>query len=251
MTEDRRVDILGASISAVTLEEALRRIERWLAEGGSHYACFTNVHAVVLSRQDSEFRRITNEANLALPDGMPVVWASRLLGRALAERVDGPGLMLALCERSAAAGHSHYFYGGGEGVAELLAQRMVARFPGLKVAGCHCPPFRPLTPAEDEDVVTTINNSSADIVWVGLGAPKQERWMAGHVGRIEAPMMLGVGAAFDFHAGVARRAPALMRRVGLEWLFRLLTHPRRLWRRYLATNSKFLCLLARELLRRG
>ncbi|MHC5033746.1 MAG: WecB/TagA/CpsF family glycosyltransferase, partial [Planctomycetota bacterium] len=245
----RRVDILGASISALTLEEALRHIELWLAEGGSHYACFTNVHAVVLTHDDLEFRRITNEADLALPDGMPVVWASRLLGRPLAERVDGPGLMLALCERSAAAGHSHFFYGGGEGVAELLAQRMVARSPDLKVAGCHCPPFRPLTPAEDDDVVAMINNSGADIVWVGLGAPKQERWMANHVGRINAPVMLGVGAAFDFHAGVAMRAPAFLRRAGLEWLFRLLTHPRRLWRRYLVTNTKFLCLLARELVR--
>ncbi len=156
--------------------------------------------------------------------------------------------MPALCERSSARGTRHFFYGGGPGVAESLAERLQARFPGLEVAGTHTPPFRPLSEAEDASVVRLINESRADIVWVGLSTPKQERWMAAHLGRLEAPVMLGVGAAFDFHAGVIARAPAWMQKSGLEWCYRLASEPRRLWRRYLVMAPRFGVLVVLQVL---
>ncbi|MHC4481749.1 MAG: WecB/TagA/CpsF family glycosyltransferase, partial [Planctomycetota bacterium] len=156
LTHDNCVEVLGARVNAVSLEEAVRLIEERIAAGGSHYVCFSNVHTVTLGRRDGEFRRISNEADLALPDGMPLVWAARLRGGRAPERVDGPSLMLALCRRSAQKGHAHFFYGGGPGVAALLARRLRAQCPGLGVAGCHSPPFGPLGPAEDQRVVDLI-----------------------------------------------------------------------------------------------
>jgi N-acetylglucosaminyldiphosphoundecaprenol N-acetyl-beta-D-mannosaminyltransferase len=248
MGEQAPTPMLGMRISGLSVADAADRIQDYVASGRPHYVCFSNVHSVVLGQRDEEFRRIINEADLALPDGMPVVWAGRLLGHRMRERVDGPGMMLELCRRSPPLGHSHFFYGGAEGVAPRVAERLKGRFPGLNVAGCLTPPFRPLTPEEDAEVVSTINASGAGVVWVGLGAPKQERWMAAHLGQLRAPVMLGVGAAFDFHAGRLKRAPRLMQRLGLEWLFRLAVEPRRLWRRYLHTNSAFLLAVAKELL---
>lgn len=162
------------------------------------------------------------------------------------DRVYGPDLMLALCERSLEKGYRHFFYGGAPGVPERLAERLGARFPGLRVVGTFSPPFRPLTLEEDEKVVRMINGASPDILWVGLGAPKQERWMAEHRDRLRVPVMIGVGAAFDFYAGVKRQAPRWMQRAGLEWLFRLCQEPRRLWRRYLLNIPRFLCLVAAQ-----
>jgi N-acetylglucosaminyldiphosphoundecaprenol N-acetyl-beta-D-mannosaminyltransferase len=148
--------------------------------------------------------------------------------------------MLAACQRSIEKGYRHFFYGGAPGVAEILATRLHARFPTLQVVGLNTPPFRPLTPAEDRTVVVRINTAQPDIVWVGLSTPKQEHWMASHIGRLQAPVLIGVGAAFDFHAGLKRQAPRWIQRSGLEWLFRLVMEPRRLWRRYLITNPGFL-----------
>ena len=235
-----RANILGVGISIMSLEQAVESIERFIAIGGHHYVCLCNVHTVVTSRQNNEFRHIVNEADLALPDGMPLVWGARLLGYNQRERVDGPALMLALCERSLVKNYSHFFYGGRNGVPELLAEKLMARFSGLNVAGCYSPLFRPLTSKEDKQVVKMINDSGADILWVGLGAPKQERWIADHLRRVNTPVMLGVGAAFDFHCGTLKRAPRWMRKSGLEWLFRLTQEPRRLWRRYVVTNTIFL-----------
>jgi N-acetylglucosaminyldiphosphoundecaprenol N-acetyl-beta-D-mannosaminyltransferase len=159
------------------------------------------------------------------------------------ERVYGPDLLLALCRHSIRTGYRHFFYGGRPGVPERLVANLRRRFPGLRVAGTYAPPFRPLTPEEDERVVQIVNDANPDIVWVGLSTPKQERWMAAHVGRARAPVLIGVGAAFDFHAGVKKQAPPWMRRSGLEWSFRLLMEPRRLWSRYLVNGPLFLSLL--------
>src|SRR3712207_6619190 len=177
---------------------------------------------------------------------MPMVWAGRRAGAAHMERVYGPDLMLALLERAAQRGWRSFFYGGAEGVPELLAQRLTERFADLQVAGTYSPPFRPLTPAEDVEIVEKINASGADIVWIGLSTPKQERWMAAHVGRLDAPAMLGVGAAFDIHAGVLPQAPLWMQQRGLEWVYRLLREPRRLWRRYLGNNPRFVIAILRN-----
>jgi N-acetylglucosaminyldiphosphoundecaprenol N-acetyl-beta-D-mannosaminyltransferase len=234
-----RVNILGVGVSAIDMSQALGTIERWLARRGQHYVCITGVHGIMESQRDEALRRIHNRAGLVTPDGMPLVWLSRLNGQSHVERVYGPDLMLACCERSVARGYRHFFYGGGEGVAQRLADRLCSRYPGLTIAGLYTPPFRPLSAAEDQAIVREINDAGPDIVWVGLSTPKQERWMDAHVRRLRAPVLIGVGAAFDFHAGLKKQAPRWMQRSGLEWLFRLGTEPRRLWRRYLRNNPAF------------
>jgi len=242
------VNILGVGISAINMDIALETIEDWIAHHDPHYVCVTGVHGVMESQRDEHLRRIHNQAGLVTPDGMPLVWLSRLKGHRHVDRVYGPDLMVALCERSGVRRYRHFFYGGAEGVPEQLVANLRRRFPELQVAGAHSPPFRPLTPEEDEQAVQMINQAAPDIVWVGLSTPKQERWMAAHVGRVEAPVFIGVGAAFDFLAGRKRQAPRWMQRNGLEWLFRLLTEPRRLWRRYLVNNPLFVLLVLAQAL---
>jgi len=239
----QRVNILGVGVSAVNMQTTLDIIDGWIARRESNYVCVTGVHGVMESQRDEELRRIHNAAGLVTPDGMPLVWLSHLKGFRHVERVYGPDLMPALCERSVAKEYRHFFYGGAEGVPEQLAKVLSHRFPGLVVTRTYSPPFRPLTPEEDEEIVQMINEANPDIVWVGLSTPKQERWMAKHVGRLVAPVLIGVGAAFDFHTGRKPQAPRWMQRSGLEWLFRLLTEPRRLWRRYLVNNPIFVTLV--------
>lgn len=246
--EPPRVNILGVGVSAINMTMALEIIEGWISRREHHYVCVTGVHGVMESQRDEELRRIHNQAGLVTPDGMPLVWLSRLKGFRHVDRVYGPDLMLALCERSVTRGYRHFFYGGAEGVPEQLAEVLQRRFPGLQVVGTYSPPFRPLTPEEDEQVVQMINKANPDIVWVGLSTPKQERWMAAHVNRLTAPVLIGVGAAFDFLSGRKPQAPRWMQRAGLEWFFRLLTEPRRLWRRYLINNPLFVMLVVLEAL---
>src|SRR5262245_45710056 len=194
----QRANILGVGVSAINMAMVLPAIESWIAQRESHYICVTGVHGVMESQRDAELRQIHNAAGLVTPDGMPLVWLSRALGLRHVRRVYGPDLMLAVCERSVVQGYRHFLYGGGDGVATRLAMRLQARFPGLAIAGLACPPFRPLTPAEDLMIVEHINAARPDIVWVGLSTPKQERWMAAHVERLRVPALIGVGAAFDF-----------------------------------------------------
>ena len=248
MQKVHRANILGVGVSALNMTMALEVIEGWIERREPHYVCVTGVHGVMESQRDENLRRIHNRAGLVTPDGMPLVWLSRLKGFRHVERVYGPDLMLALCERSAAKGYRHFFYGGAEGVPEQLASVLQKRFPGLQVAGTFSPPFRPLTPEEDDQIIQMINEAAPDIVWVGLSTPKQERWMAEHVGRLTAPVLIGVGAAFDFLTGRKPQAPRWMQRAGLEWLFRLLTEPRRLWRRYLTNNPLFVALVVLQAL---
>ena len=241
-----RVDVLGVHVSAVTMDRTLEILDHWITTGMQRYVCVTGVHGVMESRRDETLRQIHNNAGLVTPDGMPLVWWSQLTGQRQTERVYGPDLLLNCCQRSLTTGYRHFFYGGGDGVAERLVQRLSRRFPGLEVAGTYTPPFRPLTHAEDEEVVRLINDAAPDIVWVGLSTPKQEYWMAQHVGRLQAPALIGIGAAFDFHAGLKRQAPPWMQRSGLEWFFRLSTEPRQLWKRYLTNNPSFVWLALQE-----
>lgn len=234
-----RMNVLGVGVSAIDMQLALAVMDRWIAAGDQQYVCITGVHGIMESQRDEELRRIHNRAGLVTPDGMPLVWLNWLHGERKVDQVCGTELFAACCERSVEKGYRHYFYGGNEGVAERLADKLRERFPGLQVVGTYTPPFRPLTEAEDEEVVRRINEAQPDFVWVGLSTPKQERWMAAHVGRVSAPVLIGVGAAFDFHAGLKKRAPRWMQRVGLEWFHRLLSEPRRLWRRYLTNNPAF------------
>jgi len=230
------------------MAQALGIIDGWIAHRQQHYVCITGVHGIMESQRDEGLRRIHNEAGLVTPDGMPLVWLSRLYGHGHVRRVYGPDLMLALCEHSLSKGYRHFFYGGGEGMPELLANNLRRRFPGLRVVGGYSPPFRPLSGAEDERIVAAINEADPDVVWVGLSTPKQERWMTEHVGRLSAPVLIGVGAAFDFHSGLKKQAPRWMQRSGLEWLFRLATEPKRLWRRYFMNNPLFVVRVLQQAL---
>ena len=242
-TQHPKVNVLGVEVSAITMALALRTIDEWIVRRTPHYVCVTGVHGIMESQNDETLRRIHNSAGLVTPDGMPLVWLSHLKGFRHVERVYGPDLMLAVCEHSVKQGYKHFFYGGAPGVADTLALKLQSRFPSLKVSGLYSPPFRPLTAEEDQMVVEQINTTNADIVWVGISTPKQERWMAEHVGQLHASVLIGVGAAFDFNAGLKKRAPHWMQRNGLEWLFRLMQEPRRLWRRYLINNPWFLWLV--------
>ncbi len=246
MTKER-TNVLGVGVSAVDIPATLDVLRTWRSKGESHYVTVTGVHGVMESQRDPKLRRIHNEAGLVVPDGMPLVWLHWLHGRRQADRVYGPDLFLSACEASGEEGWRHFFYGGADGVAPLLEQRMVERFPGLQVVGTWTPPFRPLTDDEDREVCTRILDSGADFVWIGLSTPKQERFMAEHVDKLPGTVQIGVGAAFDFHAGLKPQAPHRIQRAGLEWLFRLATEPRRLTGRYLRNNPAFLWHLALQL----
>lgn len=243
-----REDLLGVKVCAINPAIALHEIETWIQKREPHYICATDVHGVVEAWKNRGMKRALNQAGLVTPDGMPLVWFLRFKGYSQVSRVYGPDLLLAVCERSMKTGWSHYFYGGAEGVPERLVRNLKNRFPELKVAGMESPPFRPLSEEEDHWAVERINASNADILWVGLGTPKQDLWMAAHRPEITTPVMIGVGAAFDFHAGVKPQAPLWMQRSGLEWLFRLLTEPKRLWKRYFYIIPSFTILVLLQIL---
>ena len=235
----QRVNVLGVGVSAITMAQGVALIDSWVAADERRYVCVTGVHGVMESQSDPSLRAIHNSAGLVTPDGMPLVWLSRVWSDHPVERVYGPDLLLACCNTFAAKGYRHYFYGGAPGIPERLADRLRQRFPEMCVAGTWSPPFGELPSLPDPATVDRINAARPDIVWVGLSTPKQERWMALYTGHLTAAVLVGVGAAFDFHAGEKRQAPLWMQRSGLEWLFRLATEPRRLWRRYLSNNPRF------------
>lgn len=244
---DPRYAVLGVRVHAVDPEQALARIQGWIATHERRYVCHANVHGVIEAWRDPALRRIYNRAGLTVADGMPLVWVGHWRGHRTVRRVYGPDLMLALAACASVAGHRCYLYGGAPGIVDTLAATLGTRFPGLRIVGTDAPPFRPLTAEEDEAAVQRINAVRPDVVWVGLGCPRQERWMAEHRDRLDAAVLVGVGAAFDFHVGRVPQAPRWLMRVGLEWLFRLFQEPRRLWRRYLLYNPLFVALLALEL----
>ena len=242
----KRVRILGVEIAAQSFEEALGALLGAAAARRRLRAHFCTVHTVVEASSNADLTRVFNSAELTFTDGMPLVWLSRLRGAGNAERVCGPDVLPALVDRGRSQGLRHYFLGGAPETSTALAASLAKRYPGFIVAGTHSPPFRVLSPEEETGLVAKINGTQPDVLWVGLGSPKQEFWAARLADRLNAPLILPVGAAFDFHSGRLRRAPTWMRRLGLEWLFRLRMEPRRLWRRYLVTNVRFAWLLLRE-----
>ncbi len=246
LRQANHVDILGVRISTVDMEEALARTEALIANHGKGYISVTGVHGIMEAQASAELREILNGSFLCVPDGMPTVWIGRWYGHRQMRRVYGPDFMLALCARSEPKGYRHFLYGGNQGVAEELKQTLVTRYPKLLVVGTYTPPFRPLTQAEGEALRNQIAASRPDIVWVGLSTPKQERFMSEWLGRLEAHVMIGVGAAFDIHTGKIQDAPAWMKRSGLQWLHRLVQEPRRLGRRYLINNPLFLAKICRQ-----
>jgi N-acetylglucosaminyldiphosphoundecaprenol N-acetyl-beta-D-mannosaminyltransferase len=239
-------EVLGVRISAVSLASASQQIDDWAKAGERHYVTVTGVHGVIEGQDDPSFKRILNRAGLCVPDGVPMVWLSWLAGRKHVTRVFGPDMMLEVSALLARRRGRAFYYGGQEGVADQLAASMVARFPGLETAGTYCPPFRPLDANERRQVIAKINASRADVLWVGLSTPKQERWMAEFRPELSVPVLLGVGAAFDYNTGRVERAPPWIQRAGLEWLYRITQDPKRLWKRYARSNPLFLYYLACE-----
>tara|TARA_Y100000766_G_scaffold138869_1_gene119393 strand:+ start:212 stop:1072 length:861 start_codon:yes stop_codon:yes gene_type:complete len=246
-----RVNVLGVGISPVNLETAEDLIFNAIDSGQQGYVGVTGVHGVSEAQNDSKFKDILNNTFINTPDGMPMVWYARLYGFEKVSRVYGPDLMLNICARSVYRKVKHFFYGGGEGVADLLKEKLEKKFPGIEIVGTYTPPFRPLTNDEEIEVRNLINNSGAHCVWVGLSTPKQEKFMSGFLNRFGAnesgdsslkgpKVFFGVGAAFDFHAGLIPQAPNWMQQSGLEWLYRLYKEPKRLWKRYLKNNPLFL-----------
>jgi N-acetylglucosaminyldiphosphoundecaprenol N-acetyl-beta-D-mannosaminyltransferase len=244
-----RAGILGIPLAISDYEEVLDWMEAMIATNSRGYVTAAAVNLVMLAREEPDTLAATLGATLAVPDGMPLVWALHALGHARATRVYGPDLMAAFCARAAGNGTPMYLYGGRHpGGSALLEQRLVERFPGLRIVGRSSPPFHPLTPQEDEHELALINASGAAVVWVGTGQPRQEQWMHRMRPRLSPPLLVGVGAAFDFHSGLVSQAPAWMQRNGLEWTYRLSREPRRLWRRYARYNPLFVMGFARQYL---
>ena len=246
-----RVDeeaVLGVPLALTDYEETLDWIDGTIAQREKGYICVAAVHTVMASQEDPELREAVVGADFTVPDGQPLVWAMNLLGHQLPSRVYGPDLMDRACERAARTGVRMYLYGGrNQGSLVQLALNLRTRYPGLQIVGGYAPPYRELSDEETDAVVAEIDRSRADIVWVGIGVPKQEKWMARMRDRLEAPVLVGVGAAFDFHAGLVPQAPTWLQEAGLEWAYRLAHEPRRLWRRYLRYNPRFVTAFARQL----
>ena len=239
LIKPKRVNILGVGLSVIDLNLTRELVAQALERKTKGYVCVTGVHGVTEAQKDEQLRAILNQSFLNTPDGMPMVWMGKLHGFREMDRVYGPDLMLLICAFTQASGHTHFLYGGASGVAQELKRKLEARFPGIKIVGAYTPPFRSLSPTEEAGLIRMVNEKKPDIVWVGLSTPKQEKFMAKYWQRFDTTLLFGVGAAFDFHAGLVRQAPRWVQRSGLEWLFRLCCEPRRLWRRYLKNNPLF------------
>ena len=239
-------EILGVKISAVNLPSACARIEQWIADRTRTYVCVAPVSTVMDCQDDQEYRQIVNHAGMVTPDGMPVVWLGRKRAGRHVERTYGPDLMNMFCGLSEEKEYKHFFYGGSATANRLLVENLQRRFPRLKIAGQYSPPFLAPRQKERPEVISQINAAAADVLWIGLGSPKQDYWMALHRADLDVPVMIGAGAAFDFLAGTKPQAPRWMQRSGLEWVFRLCSEPRRLWKRYLLGNTRFIYLLLKE-----
>jgi N-acetylglucosaminyldiphosphoundecaprenol N-acetyl-beta-D-mannosaminyltransferase len=245
-----RFEVAGVKVDVVSLRETVDRMDEWIRSGRREYVVVMGAHGLVEMQNDAELRAINNRAGLTTPDGMPLVWLGRARGHAI-ERVYGPDIMTLELSLSVHRGHKHYLYGGKPGVADTLAHRLSQRFPGLAITGTYCPPFRPLSEFEEDEIARTINASGADIVWCGLGCPKQEKWMARFRPRLTAAVLVGVGAAFDFLAGEMPHAPYWVQHAGLEWAFRALSEPKRLLPRYARVVPSFVYYAGRAELRRA
>jgi N-acetylglucosaminyldiphosphoundecaprenol N-acetyl-beta-D-mannosaminyltransferase len=242
-----RVNILGVKVHAINMVQALGQIQTWVEKRESHYVCVTPAHSVMDAYHDSELRNLMNHGDLVTPDGMSIVWLLKLSGHTHVSRVYGPDLTLAVIERGLTFGWKHFFYGGAPETPALLTAKLKEKFPNLIVSGTYSPPFRDITPVEEVEIAGVINQASPDILWVGISSPKQERWMAKFVDKLNVPVLIGVCAAFDFLSGRKAQAPLWMQRNGLEWFFRLITEPHRLWKRYVQLPWFVLLVLAQKL----
>lgn len=244
---DRCVNVLGVGVDVVDIGGAVTACEKMISTGGRGYVCVTGVHGVMEAQEDPEFRLILNRSFLTVPDGMPLVWVGRLQGYRGIRRTYGPEFMMEFCRHSVERSYRHFLYGGKVGVAEELASTLRQRLPGLKIVGTYTPPFRPLTCDEEIQLFTQVTACQPDVIWVGLSTPKQEKFMAQYISRLDTRLLVGVGAAFDVHTGYIKDAPGWMKAAGLQWLHRLLQEPRRLWKRYLINNPRFLLQIVLQL----
>jgi N-acetylglucosaminyldiphosphoundecaprenol N-acetyl-beta-D-mannosaminyltransferase len=242
-------DVLGVKVSAINMSLAVDTADRWIRGGQPGYICVTGVHGVMEAQKDHEFRKILNRAMMNTPDGMPMSWVGRLQGFDDMDRVFGPDFMSAMCQLSLERGFRHFLYGGQPGIAEKLKYSLEKKFPGLQVIGTYTPPFRDLNAAEEDALLAQVASSRPHILWVGMSTPKQERFMAQYTDRLQVPLLVGVGAAFDYHTGLIRDCSPWIKRAGLQWLHRLAQDPRRLWRRYLRNNPAFVWNIALQLLK--
>jgi N-acetylglucosaminyldiphosphoundecaprenol N-acetyl-beta-D-mannosaminyltransferase len=250
VSETASFDVLGVRVHAVQTQDVVKQMEKWIRDQDRcHTVAATSMHGIVEAQHDPSFKKILNSTDAVVPDGMPLVWLGRRKGHQLPRRVYGPDLMLEFCEKTAERGYRHFFYGGESGVPQRLAESLKGRFPTIEVCGTFSPRFGPLDSEEDKEILTRIYRAAPDVLWVGLGTPKQERWMYVHRDKLRVPVLVSVGAAFDLLSGRRSQAPRWMREHGLEWLFRLLQEPRRLWRRYLIYGTQFVAYLALENLR--
>lgn len=243
-----QINILGVNICATNMSNVLTTIERWIEHGERHYVCVRDVHGVMECQNDEDLRQIHNNSGLTVPDGMPIVWAGWLKGFDHMSRVYGPDLMLEICELSVKNGYTHFLYGGNKGVAKELQENLERRFPGIRIVGIYTPSFRPLNNNEERKLRKQMAQLKPDLFWVGLSTPKQERFMAEYIQKLDTKIMLGVGAAFDIHAGRTRDAPDWIKKIGMQWLHRLYQEPRRLWRRYLYNNPVFVYKYIKQLM---
>jgi N-acetylglucosaminyldiphosphoundecaprenol N-acetyl-beta-D-mannosaminyltransferase len=234
-----RANVLGVGVSAIDMEAAIQLSDSMVRSRQRGYICVTGVHGVMEAQSDPLLKRILNRSFMTTPDGMPMVWVGKLQGHREMRRVYGPDFMLDFCRFSVERGYRHFLYGGNDGVADRLARELIRRYPGLQIAGTYTPPFRPLNPEEERDLADLVASTRPDVFWVGLSTPKQERFMAHYIDKLDVKLMVGVGAAFDIHTGGIKDAPRWVKQAGLQWLHRLLQEPRRLWRRYLVNNPRF------------
>ncbi len=241
------VEILGIPLAITDYARTMDWMDATIVDGGQGYVCVAATHTVMACQEDPELRDAVVSSDLTVPDGQPLVWAMNALGHNLTSRVYGPDLMARYCERSVATGTKMFLYGGrNQGALVQLALNLRRRYPGVQIVGGYAPPFRPLSAEEQDAVVAEINGSGADVVWVGIGVPKQEKWMAAMRSRLDAPVLIGVGAAFDFHAGLIPQAPPLLQAAGMEWAYRLFREPKRLWKRYARYNPRFVTGFTRQ-----
>ena len=243
------VNVLGVDVSAINMDRAIDLAASWIATGRSGYICMTGVHGVTEAQSNRQLLQVLNNSVINAPDGMPMSWIGWLHGHTQMDRVYGPDFMTNLCRLSISKGYRHYLYGGRSGIAQALQSALEDRFPGLQIVGTFSPPFRPLNREEEGAFLDDVRDAKPDILWVGLSTPKQECFMGEYVDRLGVPLLVGVGAAFDFHVGKINDAPGWIKRLGFQWLHRMLQEPRRLWKRYLLNNPVFLWRIALQLLK--